>query len=318
MKTKTISTFVLLVCILALATVLIFRSNALRLSLDEVRAKYATAQSMFTDVSGVSIHYQDEGAGYPIVLIHGSEGTLRTWNPIVEAYKDRYRLIRLELPGRGLSGSLGPDEIADGVTLHGIVMGLLEHLDIDGPFHLVGQSSGGTIATRVAANHPERVSKLVVLNMPSQPVSIPLSARPPLVRAYMWWCSEILQFSTRGFYEAYYSYLWGERERLDEDLLTLQYDQNRRIPAPMARVLIPANFSQEQADNNLGSVTSPTLVIWGMVDPVLPPAMLESLTNRLTQAQLTVHRLADTGHFPALEVPDQIIPVIARYLSDRS
>ena len=313
-RTMTAIAILLAVVVVAIVMVSVFRSDAFRLSLEEVRSLYATEQSQFTGIDGVSIHYQDEGSGYPIVLIHGSEGTLHTWDPIVDALKDRYRLIRLELPGRGLSASAGPDDIGEDVTLHGMVMTLLDQLGVNHAFHLIGQSSGGTIATRVAANHPDRVNKLVVINMPSMPVSIPRSARPPAVRAYMWWCADVLQFTTPGYWETYYGYLWGKRERLSEDLLRLQYDQNRRVRAPMARLLIPANFSQEQADRNLGGVVAPTLVIWGMVDPVLPPRMLEALTSRMTQASITIHELPDVGHFPALEVPDQIIPVIEEFL----
>ena len=317
-RTMTAIAILLTVVFVAIALVAAFRSDTFRLTLDEVRTLYATEQSKFTDIASVSIHYQDEGSGYPIVLIHGSEGTLRTWDPIVDTFGNRYRLIRLELPSRGLSGSNGPRDIGEDVTLHGMVMALLDELGIDGTFHLIGQSSGGTIATRVAANYPDSVNKLVVLNMPSMPVDIPRSARPPAVRAYMWLCTDLLQFTTPGYWRTYYGYLWGKRERLSEDLLTLQYDQNRRIRAPLARPFIPANFSQEQADRNLGGVSAPTLVIWGMVDPVLPPNMLDALTSRMTRALLTIHKLPDTGHFPALEVPEQIIPPIEAFFSENS
>lgn len=304
------------IVVAALVALSAFRSDTFRLSLDEVRERYATGQSRFADIAGVSIHYQDEGAGYPIVLIHGSEGTLRTWDGVVEALKDRYRMIRLELPGRGLSGSIGPDELGADVTLHAMVMDLLDQLDVEGTFHLIGQSSGGTIATRIAANYPERINRLVVMNMPSSPVSVPRSARPDNVQQAMALNDDLLKFRTRGFWETYYTYLWGEPERLDDDLFTLLYDQNRRIREPLARPLIPANFSPEQADTNLGNVKTPTLVIWGMVDPVLPPSQLDELTRRMTQAPKTIHKLPNTGHFPALEAPDLILPPIEAFLAE--
>lgn len=304
------------IIVAALSALAAFRSDTFRLSLEEVRQGYATSQSRFTDVAGVSIHYQDEGQGYPVVLIHGSEGTLHTWDGVVTALKDRYRMIRLELPGRGLSGSVGPGEIGKEVTLHGMVMDLLDQLQVEGTFHLVGQSSGGTVATRVAAFHPERVNKLVVMNMPSSPVSVPRSARPDNVRRAMALNDDLLKFRTRSFWQTYYTYLWGEPERLDDDLFTLLYDQNRRVREPLARPMIPANFSAEQANTNLGNVKAPTLVLWGMVDPVLPPAQLDELTRRMTQAPKTIHKLPNTGHFPALEAPDLIVPPIAAFLSE--
>ncbi|MBT4739281.1 MAG: alpha/beta hydrolase [Rhodospirillaceae bacterium] len=317
MGTRTMTVIAILgaIVVTVLTALSIFRSDAFRLTLAELREVYATEQSQFMNIAGMSIHYQDEGEGYPIVLIHGSEGTLRTWDAAVTAMKDRYRMIRLELPGRGLSAQVGPDELGDGVTLHGMVMELIGELGVDGSFHLIGQSSGGTVATRVAANFPDRVEKVVVMNMPSSPVSVPRSARPNAVRRAMILNDDYLQFRTRGFWDTYYSYLWGAPERLSDELVTLMYDQNRRVRAPMAIPLIPANFSPEQANKNLEGVVAPTLVIWAMADPVLPPNQLAALTSRMTQAQLTIHELPTVGHFPALEAPELIIPPIEAFLA---
>ncbi len=298
-----------------LATLALFRSDSLRLSLAELRGLYSTSESKFTNIAGLSLHYQDEGEGFPVVLVHGSEGTLRTWDQVVDALRDDYRLIRLELPGRGLSAGAAPGEVDDDVTLHGMIVDLLGELGVDGPFYVIGQSSGGTVATRLAAFYPERVQKAVVINMPSAPVRIPRSARPPDVRRAMQVNDDMLQFRTRGFWRTYYTYLWGEPERLSDELIDLMYDQNRRYRAPLARPLIPANFTPEQADANLGNVRAPTLVIWGMVDPVLPPRMLDELTKRMTQAEIEIFRLPDTGHFPALEAPELIIPPIEEFLA---
>jgi hypothetical protein len=105
-----------------LAVLLAFRADTFRLSLADLKGLYATDQSLFTEISGVYTHFQDEGEGFPIVLIHGSEGTLRTWDPVVSAMKDRYRMIRLELAGRGLSAAGAPGTVSDDVTLHGSVL----------------------------------------------------------------------------------------------------------------------------------------------------------------------------------------------------
>lgn len=313
-RIMTVIAIISIIGAIVVAVLTAFRSDAFRLTLEELRVLYATEQSCFVDIAGISTHYQDEGEGYPIVLLHGSEGTLRTWDTTVAALKDRYRLIRLEFPGRGLSEAGAPGVVGDDVTLHGMVMDLLDQLGVDGPFSVIGQSSGGTIATRVANNFPSRVEKLIVINMPSSPVSIPRSDRPSNVRRAMILNDDILKFRTRGFWHTYYSYLWGESELLSDDLVTLLYDQNRRIRAPMALPLIPANFSPEQADRNLGGVTAPTLVIWAMSDPVLTPSQLDALSSRMTQASLTVHKLPITGHFPSLEAPELILPPMMAFL----
>lgn len=78
-----------------------------------VDAKYANAASRFLTLdSGARIHYRDEGnpGGEPLVLLHGANASLHTWEPWVELLGDRYRIITLDLPGHGLTGAVPDDD----------------------------------------------------------------------------------------------------------------------------------------------------------------------------------------------------------------
>ena len=289
------------------------KSGRFNLTFDELRDLYRTENSRFTDISGVSLHYEVEGSGPPLVLLHGSHGSLRGWDPVTEKLAQDFRVIRPDLPGRGLS-SAGPPEIPESVTLHSIVIDLVDRLGIEGPIHVAGESSGGTIASRVAAHYPDRVDKVVLINMPSTPVRVPLSARPPVVRLHFWIVSEILGFTYPAYWTAYYRYLWGDADRLNQDLLRWRHDEDRTDRDRSARALIPANYSPGQADRNLAGVQTETLVIWGLKDALLPPDQLEALLSKLKNAEITVETRADVGHFPTLESPLWVADEMAAFL----
>ncbi|NQY98928.1 MAG: alpha/beta fold hydrolase [Henriciella sp.] len=95
-------------------------------------AKYSSSTSEFvvTDL-GDSIHYRDEGArmGDVLVLVHGNNASLHTWEPLVDKLSSRFRLISLDLPGHGLTGpSASRDYTASG--MNDAIEVVLEHLDV--------------------------------------------------------------------------------------------------------------------------------------------------------------------------------------------
>ena len=80
----------------------------------EMRARYSLPGSRFLDLDGQTIHLADQGSGIPVILIHGSYGSLLNWNDWVQDLAADYRVIRFDLPRAGLSGPspdgrYGPD-----------------------------------------------------------------------------------------------------------------------------------------------------------------------------------------------------------------
>jgi pimeloyl-ACP methyl ester carboxylesterase len=74
---------------------------------EEVYKKYALASSQQIAIGGVQLHYSDEGNrldSTPLLLIHGTSSSLRTWDGVSAQLKSQYRIIRFDLPGFGLTG----------------------------------------------------------------------------------------------------------------------------------------------------------------------------------------------------------------------
>ena len=156
------------------------------LPLDELAARYQLPDSRFVEIDGVRVHYVDRGSGPAVVLLHASYLNLRSWDALSDELDDRFRVIRLDLSGAGLTG---PDPtLGYGIERNlELVQGLLAHLELTN-VSLVGTSSGGIVAFRYAALHPDQVSRLVLINsagMPRTAATNPLRPRSTGLTAWV-------------------------------------------------------------------------------------------------------------------------------------
>ena len=115
----------------------------------------------YCSVDDVELYYQEEGSGPPLLLIHGLGSSSRDWFGQIDHFKDRYRVLRVDLRGHGRSGRAdGPYHIAQFAR---DVAVLLRRLDAV-PAHVVGLSMGGMVALQLGSNAPRLVRSLVVTN----------------------------------------------------------------------------------------------------------------------------------------------------------
>ena len=114
-------------------------------------------------VEGTRLHVRDEGPrdAPALVLIHGLGSSLQTWDTWAVVLREHWRVIRLDLPGHGLSGPDSTGDYRDART-HALLTALLDRLDLR-TATLVGHSIGGRIAWSYAAVHPDRVHALVLV-----------------------------------------------------------------------------------------------------------------------------------------------------------
>lgn len=72
--------------------------------MDKLKAKYADNETKTIQVDGINVYYKDEGQGPTLILLHGVCASLHTWDGWTERLKDHYRIIRIDIPGFGLTG----------------------------------------------------------------------------------------------------------------------------------------------------------------------------------------------------------------------
>lgn len=128
-------------------------------------------------VDGVRLHFQDEGSGPPIVMIHGLASQLQSFSyALSERLRGSHRLIMIDRPGSGYS------QTAPAATLRAqarLVAGLMDELGVQRAL-VVGHSLGGAVALALAVDHPERVAGLALLSPATQVQDAPPEALKPL------------------------------------------------------------------------------------------------------------------------------------------
>ena len=118
----------------------------------------------YRTVDGVRLRLRDTGLrdAPALILLHGFGASLDTWEPWAQALSERFRVIRFDLPGFGLTGADPTGDYSDARAIQ-ILLGLMDQLGLDHAC-IVGNSLGGRIAWTFAALHPDRVSRLVLVS----------------------------------------------------------------------------------------------------------------------------------------------------------
>src|SRR5215204_233792 len=124
-----------------------------------------------------TINYTESGEGPPIVFVHGLLVDGRLWRKVTPLLEDNFRCIVPELPLGSHPQPMNPDADLSPPGLARIVAGFLEALDLE-DVTLVGNDTGGAIAQITAANHPERIGRLVLTNCDAYENFLPPAFRP--------------------------------------------------------------------------------------------------------------------------------------------
>jgi pimeloyl-ACP methyl ester carboxylesterase len=129
----------------------------------QLEAEYAGPTSRFVTVDGVRFHVRESGRpdGQAVLLLHGFGASLHTWEDWARALEPDFRVVRIDLPGFGLTGADPQRNYTDDRAVV-LLAGLLDALGILRT-DVIGSSMGGRIAWRFAAERPERVRKLVLM-----------------------------------------------------------------------------------------------------------------------------------------------------------
>jgi pimeloyl-ACP methyl ester carboxylesterase len=116
----------------------------------------------YADVNGLSLYYEEHGAGEPLILVHGGFGAGEMFEPILPALSAGRRVITVDLQGHGRTADidrpLRPEDMGDDIAA------LIEHLGL-GQADVMGYSLGGLVAMRTAIQHPARVRRLVLVSI---------------------------------------------------------------------------------------------------------------------------------------------------------
>ncbi len=282
------------------------------LSVADLRAAFVDPQSRFTTIGGVEIHYKDEGQGPVLLMVHGSASSLRTWDRIVEQLKDRYRIIRYDVAGNGLSGPVS-DAAAAALKPTDIAEALLKERGVTRLAAAVGVSSGGTLVAFLASKRPDLVERLVLSNMPSDPVVTTHLVQP---QAFIDAQARAKQqgIQDQDFWNQFMSYFSGDPARISPAKRQEYYMFNRRAPHPNVVALVAQIRDGKESTQLFARITTPALLIWGGADKLLPLSAVERLHGYMPKSEVSRMILPDVGHYPPLEAPDRFARIMLAYI----
>ncbi|MEE4186075.1 MAG: alpha/beta hydrolase [Gammaproteobacteria bacterium] len=267
----------------------------------ELLQRYALPASQFIDIDGQRVHYADTGTGAPVVLIHGSYGSLLDWEQWAAALTPKYRVVRFDLPRMGLSGPTpdGVDSVEYRVQL---LRTMARQLRLE-RFLLVATSSGGEFAAAYAAQYPETLSGLILANIAVGALNMDMSHLSLRQQAVLAVNSVFAGWRMQNFWQVIMSLNYARPERVEPQRVARWTDLNNRAQRmpPVVRVAsAPRPFVRTPDD--LTHITVPTLLLWSAEDAEVPvETMGRKALDLLASTDKQLLTVPDCGHMMLLE-----------------
>lgn len=258
----------------------------------------------FARVNGVVLHHEDRGASSrPVIAFSNSLGTdFRIWDKVVARLEDRFRIIRYDKRGHGLSEATpAPYALSDHV---GDLAALLDHLGVDRAT-IVGLSVGGAIAQGLAALRPDLVAALVLSNTGHK------------IGTEELWNERIRTVTEKGI------------GAMSDAIMQRWFTPAYRSPDNPDFVGYTAMLTRTPAEGYAGTcaalrdadltestraLTVPALCIVGDHDGATPPDLVRELSGLIRGSQFRI--IENAGHLPCIEKPDAVANLIASFLRE--
>lgn len=267
----------------------------------------------FVTAGGSQVYVEQWGQGEPVVLIHGFGGSSHNWQQVAEELGDRYRLVAPDLKGFGWSERPEDREAYSFDNQVQTVVEVMEELKIDRA-HIIGHSYGGGIALWLAASNPQLVRSLTLVDStfpgtefgpgPQFPRAGPLT--PVLVRGML-----RRRFVRVALKKSYY-----EPEKVDEALVDDYLVRLRIEGVESAFRGLTARSARPNGVLNLEELEPPVLVVWGAEDPLIEPWVGQQFAASVPDGRFKL--LAECGHTPMEEKPDEFVEVVEPFLRRHS
>ncbi len=260
----------------------------------------------FVTVDGVTTYYRVQGQGPALVLLHGLGSSHLSWEAVEPALAAHFTVYTLDLPGFGYSDK--PAGYGSARHEAAFVDHFLATLGV-ARATVVGHSMGGAAALWLAAEHPARVERLVVVNAAGigppatifRVTGLPIVGElllklttPASMRALMGTAYLHKQVLTPALAARYARFAWtpGAQRALVEHARGYDVDRAALRPA-------------------LAQISVPTLIVWTDRDPYFSLSVARDLQRALSSARLEI--LDDTGHIPQEEQPDRFAQVLLQW-----
>jgi 2-hydroxymuconate-semialdehyde hydrolase/2-hydroxy-6-oxo-octa-2,4-dienoate hydrolase len=260
------------------------------------------------DAGGIETHYVEAGTGHPVILLHGSgpgvSGTAN-WQSNIGALSRRFRVLAPDIVGFG-DTERPADVVYSLRTWTDHVWAFLDAHGID-EASIVGNSLGGRIALQMASDRPDRIARMVLMGSPG--VGMTLTDGLAALRAY--------RPSHDAMRDLLRTYFAVDPALITDDLVHVRYEAsvaNGAFETYDAMFNDPRHAGSELGitEDEVRAIATPTLLIHGREDRVVPLAVSVTMVGLLPNADL--HVFSACGHWTQIERADEFSSLVADYL----
>lgn len=286
----------------------------------ELRAKYANAESEFVDLGGgLIVHLRDEGPmdKPAIILLHGSNASLNTWDQWVGALGKDYRIIRYDQPGHGLTGPHPKDDYSAGGFVD-VVDRIAANRGLT-KFYLGGNSMGGWVTHEYAKAHPDKLLGIILVDAggapDAEPKALPIGFRIARMPVLNQLARVITPRSVveKSLHQSVSNQAVVTPKEVDEYWELLRYPGNRQATGK--------RFAQYGSRNTRTPVSTatralPALILWGKEDKLIPVSSVKYFQSVYANAATFIYK--GIGHMPMEEAPEQSANDVKAWLAGQA
>lgn len=258
------------------------------------------------DVNGITLACRICGHGYPLILINGFASTMDTWNPPVLAELARHFQVII-FDNRGTGYSTASDEPFSIPLFAHDTIALMDALGISRS-HVLGHSMGACIAQELALLNADRVSRLILVSGTCGGERM-IRMEPPVWETLSDKSGTILDLANRMF-SVIFPKDWLAKHDPWQYCPKVHETTSERSAARQAEAL----FSWPGSYDRLPAIRSPTLVVTGTDDVVIPPANSRTIADRIPGARLK--EFAGAGHGLMYQCPGGFGRTVVAFLTE--
>jgi len=260
---------------------------------------------MIRNINGIEIYYEVHGEGDAILLVHGHPFDHTMWNPQIEAFSKKYRVIAPDLRGYGKT-AIAPAGFEDYAT---DMLLLMDVLGIEN-FHVAGLSQGGQFIMEIYRQAPARVKSLILADTFA-------GLDTPEAKQIRYNAANKMEAEGMESYANESIYKMIRREHVDtmpEVAAHVMGMMKATAPLGAATAMRARCERIDYLNIVLPTITCPTLIVVGRQDEFTPVAKAEEMHHAIKGSKLAV--IEDAGHMPNLEHPEEFNKIVLDFLED--
>jgi 2-hydroxymuconate-semialdehyde hydrolase/2-hydroxy-6-oxo-octa-2,4-dienoate hydrolase len=267
------------------------------------------AEPRAIDARGIETRYLEDGSGEPVLMLHGSGpgvSALANWQRTIPTLAQRFRVLAPDIVGFGATER--PEDVIYSLrTWTDHVWAFLDALGIE-KVAIVGNSLGGRIALQMATDRPDRISRMVLMGAPG--VGMTLTDGLAALRAY-----EPSHDAMRNLLRNYFAV---DPAMITDELVAIRYADsiaNGAYEAYRAMFFEPRHAGSQLGitEDEVRAITTPTLLVHGREDKVVPLQVSVTMLGLLPNADL--HVFSACGHWTQIERADEFSALVSDYLA---